>query len=132
MARSFPFSPKTTARLELGDVIAIDCGDGTWAALQVSHLTRSGPGARTGLGVGTLPWRGAVYPTPEDLAGLSFLEHGRTTIQIFTEGGALVVAEAPLAGGPPSTLDEHGVGTVHGVWGWRTAFERAKAALEAS
>ncbi|MCB0910237.1 MAG: hypothetical protein KDB60_01305 [Propionibacteriaceae bacterium] len=103
--RDFPFSPKSATRLEVGDLIAISGSDGDWAVLQVSTLPRTGPGARTTLGVGVLPWRGKKQPTAEAIAGLEFVEHGLTSIEIFTDGGAEVVGSAALANGVQSQSD---------------------------
>lgn len=128
VTRVFPFSPKSSTRLEVGDLIAIPCPEGDWAVLQVSALRRSGPGARTTLGVGVLPWRGDRQPTANAIEGLEFLEHGMTAIEIFTEGGAEVVDEAKLAGGVQSNMHDMTVGTRHKVWGWRAALDRARSA----
>ena len=127
-AREFPFSPRSSLRLEIGDLIAVPGTEGRWAVLQVSALRRSGPGARSTLGVGVLPWSGEEPPRPEDIAGLDFTEHGMTAIEIFADGGAEVVGCAPLAGGVQSDMLDHYVGARHKVWGWRTAMRRALAA----
>jgi hypothetical protein len=127
-ARDFPFSPKSSTRLELGDLIAVPCAEGDWAVLQVSALRRSGPGARTTLGVGVLPWHGDRPPTAEAIKGLRFVEHAMTAIEIFTEGGAEVVGAGVLAEGVQSNLHETSVGVSHKVWGWRTAMARARSA----
>lgn len=128
--RAFPFAPKSASQLELGDLIGIPFNAGGWAVLQVSALRRTGPGARTTLGVGVLPWRGNQRPTAEAIVGLEFVEHGMTVIEIFTEGGAEVVAAATLAGGPQSTMLDMGIGVTHKLWGWRTAMERARSAAD--
>lgn len=126
--REFPFSPKTATALRVGDLIAIPGSGGRWAVLQVSALRRSGPGARTTIGVGVLPWSGAKPPTADAIAGLDFMEHGMTAIEIFSAGGAEVVGCAPLAGGVQSNMLDHHVGVKHEVWGWRTAMRLACSA----
>ena len=126
--RDFPFSPKSSTRLEVGDLIANPGVEGDWAVLQVSALRRSGPGAQTTLGVGVLPWRGDRPPTAEAVKGLRFTEHAMTAIEIFTEGGVEVVGTGALAEGVQSNLHEMSVGVSHKVWGWRTALDRARSA----
>ena len=126
--RVFPFAPRSAADLEVGDLLSIPLGDDTWGVLQVSALRRSGPGARTTFGVGVLPWSGSRSPTESDIEGLEFVEHGLTTIEVFTNGGAQVVANAPLARGIQSALNDLRVGAKHSVWGWRTAIQRARSA----
>jgi hypothetical protein len=98
-SREFPFSPRSATKLEVGDVLALPCEDGTWAVLQVSALRRTGPGARTTFGVGVLLWRGHERPTAADVAGLEFVAHGLTRIEIFSAGGAEVVTNTTLASG---------------------------------
>ena len=126
-SRSFPFIPASAARLRLGDLLAIPYDDGSWAVLQVSSL-RTGLGSGSSFGVGVLPWRGPSPPTAADIEEIEFIEHGLTRIEIFREGGAVVVDTAPLARGPQSNLTDMNVGTVHKVWGWRTAMDRARSA----
>ena len=75
-----------------------------------------------------LPWRGDRRPTAEAIADLEFVEHGMTAIEIFTDGGAEVVATGALAGGAQSNMLNMNVGVTHKVWGWRTAMERARSA----
>lgn len=125
--RTFPYSPRSTATLRIGDLVAIPDG-GRWAVIQVAFLQASGPGARTTFGAGILPWGGPDLPTAADVAGLGFIERGLTGIELFTQGGMEVVATAPLCGGSQSNLDDFSVGTMHSVWGWRTAVRRALAA----
>jgi hypothetical protein len=115
-SREFPFSPRSATTLEVGDVLAILCEDGTWAALQVSALRRTGPGARTTFGVGVLPRRGQDPPTAADVAGLEFVRRGLTGIEIFSAGGAEVVTSTTLAGGVQPNLHDMSVGTGHSVW----------------
>lgn len=60
--RSFPFSPRSTATLEVGDLIAVPREPSGWACLQVADLNRRGPGARTTFVAGVLRWRGEGWP----------------------------------------------------------------------
>jgi hypothetical protein len=92
--RQFPFSPRTSGQLEQGDIIAVPCGGGRWACLQVVELKREGVGSRSTLMVGPLPWSGAAPPTDRDVEGLPVTEQGLTRIELFTEGGLQVVANS--------------------------------------
>lgn len=125
--RTFPFSPRSAAKLALGDLLAIPCDDGTWGVLQVSGLES---GARSTFHAGVLRWRGQSPPTSSDIDGLEFVEHGLTPIGIFKHGGVEVVGTAALAAGIQSNLNEFSVGSTHKVWGWRTAMNRARSAVE--
>ena len=123
--RSFPFSPRSTRGLALGDLISVRREDGRWGCLQVTDLESSGPGSQKSLVVGVLPWAGSEPPTPEAVRGLATVEQGLTRIEIFTEGGAEVVANAAVVPhGLPSNFRDFAVGTTHKVWGWRTAIRR--------
>ena len=127
--RSFPLSPRSTASLELGDLIAVPCEPSGWACLQVVDLKREGAGARTSFVAGVLPWRGSAPPTGRDVAGLAAVEQGLVRIELFTDGGLQVVDRGEVVStGLPSNLRDMRVGAVHKVWGWKTAIRRAQAA----
>lgn len=60
-------------------------------------------------------------------------EQGLTGIKLFTEGGLQVVANsAVVPSGLSSNYRDLDVGTVHHVWGWKTAVRRARTAAEAA
>ena len=127
--RSFPFSPRSTVPLELGDLIAVRCEPSGWACLQVVDLRRSGAGARMTFVAGVLPWRGEAPPTRDAVAGVDAVEHGLVRVDVFTHGGLQVVDRAEIvATGLPSNFRDMQVGTIHKVWGWKTAIRRAQAA----
>ena len=126
--RSLPFSPRTTSKLEVGDLVAVPRDDGRWGCLQVTDLKRRGTGSRTSLVVGVLPWVGESPPTSKDVAGLRVTAQGLTGIEIFTEGGLEVVATSPVAPHAfPSNFRDFEVGTKHNVWGWKAAIARVTA-----
>ncbi len=127
--RTFPFSPRSTVALEVGDLIAVPCQPSGWACLQVVDLGRSGAGARTTFVAGVLPWRGQAPPTRDDVAGIGAIEHGLVPVDVFTQGGLQVVdhSEAVVTS-LPSNFRDMQVGTSHKVWGWKTAIRRAQAA----
>lgn len=127
--RSFPVSPRSTTSLEVGDLIAVPCEPAGWACLQVVDLKRKGAGARTSFVAGVLPWRGQAPPTRADVAGLAAIEQGLVRIELFTDGGLQVVDHAEvISTSLPSNFRDMQVGTVHNVWGWKTAIKRAQAA----
>lgn len=128
-SRSFPLTPHSTASLEIGDLIAVPCEPSGWACLQVIDLRRQGAGARTSFVAGVLPWHGDTPPTRTDVNGLAATEHGLVRTELFTDGNLQVVDQAEVVEtGLPSNYLDIGVGTVHKVWGWRTAIRRAQAA----
>jgi hypothetical protein len=130
--RSFPFSPRSARQLECGDLIAVPCEPSGWACLQVVDLQRRGPGARTTLIVGVLPWRGEQPPTSEAVTGVAATEQGMTRIELFTEGGLQVVATTNvIPTGRPSNYRDFEVGATHHVWGWRAAIRTAQEAAAA-
>lgn len=125
-SRDFPFSPRTTSKLELGDLVAVPGDDGRWRCLQVTDLMRSGPGSRSSLVVGPLPWVGDHPPRRDDVQGFAVTQQGLTTIELFTEGGLRVVDTTPVVRNRLASNFRHfKTGTVHNVWGWRTAVRKA-------
>ena len=127
--RTFPFSPRNTASLEVGDLIAVPGGASDWGCLQVVDVRRVGPGSRTTFVAGVLPWRGQSAPMRDDVAGLAAIEHGLVPVELFTKGGVEVVDHSELASSDlPSNFRDVEVGTIHKVWGWRTAIQKALAA----
>src|SRR5215475_7146654 len=105
--RSFPLSPRTTASLEVGDLIAVPAEPSGWTCLQVIDLKRTGTAARTTFVAGVLPWRGDEPPTRHAVSGLRAAEQGLVHIDIFTKGGLYVVdgAEVGPTGQPSSFRD---------------------------
>ncbi|HXH78683.1 hypothetical protein [Nocardioides sp.] len=127
--RTFPLAPRSATALEVGDLIAVPCEPEGWACLQVVDVKRQGPGARTTFVAGVLPWCGADAPTRDDVSGLAATQEGLVPVEIFTEGGLQVVDQADVVEtGAPSNFRDFGVGTVHKVWGWRTAIRKAQEA----
>jgi len=124
----FPFVPKTTVSLEVGDVIAIPRTDGLWGALHVVDLRRSGVGSRVSFIAGVLPWRGAHTPTAPDVAGLAVVEQALVGTALFRGGGLQVTANAPVTPTSlPNNFRDTGIGSRVQVWGWRAAVGRVEA-----
>ena len=101
-------------------MVPVEKPDGTWGALQVIDLKRTGTGARTSLIIGVMPWTGAAPPSAEDVADLAVTSQGLTGVDLF------------VANTPPRPTDlgnvfrDHHVGATTSVWGWRTAMRKAQ------
>lgn len=73
--RVFPIVPTSSFNLEIGDIIPVPA-NGRWACLQVTDLTRNGPGSRTIFIAGVLDWSGPEPPTPAAVETCTVLEQG--------------------------------------------------------
>ena len=123
--RKLPMSPRSTASLEVGDLIAVPLPSGRWGCLQVTDLKRTGAGARKAFIAGLLPWVGTDPPTSQMVGGLAAREQALTRIELFTQGGLEVVDTADVTpSGLPSNFRDFEVGTTTAVWGWKTAIAR--------
>lgn len=127
--RSFPFTPKSSKQLEIGDLVGVPLEGGNWACLQVLELKGSGPGSMKSLVVGTLPWRGADPPTEDGIRNTVITERALTGVELFTEGGLQVVGNAAVA---PNDIPHYyrplQIGDKQNVWGWRAAISHAREA----
>jgi hypothetical protein len=130
--RAFPFSPRSVADFEIGDYWCVPLPRGGLGVLQVRHLQRKGPGARTAFVAGVVEWRGDESPAPLDLHGRRVLAHGLTRVEVFTEGGAEIVGNAPgtvPVGGLTSAFRDFAVGTGTQNWGWKVLSNRIEGVL---
>ena len=120
--RTFPFIPKSTADLQLGDLIAVPGKTGTWGVLQVSGLTGA-----SDFEVALLGWGGANQPSAADVSGMEADGHALTSMELFIAPGLQVVDSAPLAERwhPDGEGWEWGGGP-GAVWDWRTAIRKAQ------
>ncbi len=131
--RSFPFTPRSVAELEIGDFWTVALPSGGLGLLQVRDLKRTGPGARTSLVAGVVDWRGDAQPQVDDLRGRRVLAQGLTRIEAFTEGAAAVLGnttETVPTAGLTSSFRDSGVGTVTRVWGWKALPRRTEQVLQ--
>ena len=120
--RTFPHSPRSTATVELGDLIPTELSDGDWGCLQVTDLKRTGPSSRSSLVVGVLPWVGKAHPRAADVEGLAVIQQGLVGIDLFTKGSAVITANAALVDSDlTSPMRDFDVGTISQVWGYMTA-----------
>lgn len=131
--RKFPIAPRSTRKLEVGDLIAVPCDPSGWACLQIVDLKKSGPGWTTSLIVGALPWHGDSPPTADGVSGIAATRIGITNVQIFTEGGLKIVGATDVVPhGFASNYRDFAIGTVHYSWGWKAAIAQAQAVSESS
>jgi hypothetical protein len=130
--RSFPFTPRSAADLEIGDFWTLQLPSGGLGVLQVRDLMRSGPGARTSLVAGVVDWRGDAQPEAADLQGRRVLAQGLTRIEVFTEGAAAVLGnttETVPTNGLTSAYRDFAVSTVTQSWGWKVLPRRIEQVL---
>jgi len=119
--RAFPFVPKSSRDLQLGDFWAVSLNDGRFGCAVVTDLKSSGVASRKNLIVGLVDWIGPVPPTKAEAAGEIFAQ-GLTRIEAITATGSSILGNVPLPKGfvfAPNFRD-YSVGTVHSVWGWKT------------
>lgn len=109
-------------------MIAVPCEASGWGCLQIVDLKRSGPGSLATFIAGVLPWYGVQPPTLDDVQGLAVVEQAMVHKKLFTEAGLQVVTSFPvIPTALTSNFRDRGVGTIHHVWGWRTAMRKAEA-----
>jgi hypothetical protein len=119
-------------QLEIGDFWTVALSSGNVGVLQVRDVIRAGPGARKSFVAGVVDWRGSTTPTAADLRGRRVLAQGRTSIAVFTEGGAQILGHAPdtvPVPGLTSSFRDFSVGTKVYVWGWAMLTDRVERAL---
>lgn len=134
--RSFPFTPKSSRDLRIGDYWVTSLDDGTLACFQVTDLKAAGAGALKTLVVGVIDWRGTAPPAPADLRSRRVLVQGLTRIEAFADGrNSQILGNCTDTVGAdelPSNYRAGGVGSVHHVWGWRILPKVALDALKKS
>lgn len=123
--RDFPFTPRTSNALEVGDFWAVEIPDGGYGCLQVTELAAEGPGSRSTLVAGVVDWWGTEPPTAAAIAGRRIVRQGLTRIEAFTFGGAQILGRAVVTHERafPSHYRDRGlvgIGMSHQVWGWQT------------
>ncbi len=72
-------------------------------------------------------------PEPSDLRGCRVLAQGLTGVEVFSQGQASVLGNAPdtvPVAGLTSSFRDFGVGTVTHVWGWKALARRADQVLQ--
>lgn len=93
----YPFSPKSTARLERGQFWAIPLSDGSYGAGCVigQQLTDGKPSSR-GFLAGVIAWHGSELPTAEILFGREIFKYAFAHIKAITESGGQILGKARL------------------------------------
>ena len=87
-----------------------------------------------GGGGSSLPVLQAAWSAPvsnynaASVLGSEVREQGLTRIELFTQGGFQVTGSCAVSPNPwPSNFRDFDVGTVHQVWGWRSAVRKVSA-----
>jgi len=93
--RQFPFQAERVQDLEEGDFWALLMPDGRFAALQVTHLKRSGRHSRTKFVVGIVDWRGDALPTVGDINRRRILAQGYWGQDHLDNAGIVVLGNEP-------------------------------------
>ena len=84
----YPFVPKSTAYLQVGDIWAIPLADGRYGCGYVVDLY---PNRRKSFVAGLTNWVGPAPPKPEGLRGCRVIEHADAHLKTITEHGPEVV-----------------------------------------
>jgi hypothetical protein len=93
--RRFPFQAERVTDLEEGDFWGLLMPDGRFAALQVTHLKKSGPHSRSKFVVGIVQWRGSALPTVADISGRRILAQGYWGQDHLDNAGVVVLGNSP-------------------------------------
>ena len=97
-AQTYPFVPKSTAKLIAGQFWGIPLRDGRWASGRVVGTdSHTGPGSRTMFVGGLMDWIGDSPPTNEMLAASRLLEVGNTHLRAITTNGGEILGYVPLS-----------------------------------
>jgi len=95
--RSFPFVPKSSARLVAGDYWGVPLQDGRWACGRVLQLMPRGyAGGRVGFLGGLLDWSSSNVPTGNAIAGCPVLEQGVMHVMAIQTTGGKLLGNRPL------------------------------------
>ena len=97
----YPFQPKSTLLLQVGQFWPIVLPDGNFACGMVLGLT---PGSRTMFLSGLLDWSGSEQPLGSDLIDCEVLEQGQAHLKVIKEGFGWITGVLPPDIEPPSPL----------------------------
>jgi len=93
--RDYPFVPRRTADLKVGDVWAVVLPCGGYGCMQVTDLRRSGVGSRSALVAGPLHWTGERPPDVHEVAGMRLLEMGLVRLKAFGSPDNAIFGNTP-------------------------------------
>lgn len=130
--RRYPFVPRSTSDLLIGDLFAVALKAGDQAVLQVRGLKTSGSGAHTHFVAGVVDWRAPQLPIGHDLRGRRVLAEGVLRFEVFAPGRAEIFGTSMQPVPPPPWSDlakAFAAGTSTEVWAWKSLRRRAQAAL---
>jgi hypothetical protein len=119
--RTFPFIPKSSRDLQLGDFWAVRLSDGRFGCAIVTDLKPSGVASRKSLVAGLVDWVGVSPPTHDAATGEIFAQ-GLTGIEAISATGSKILGNVPLPKDFVFAPNFRGpsVGSLHHVWGWKT------------
>jgi hypothetical protein len=94
---TYPFVPRSTAALLVGQFWALPLSDGSFGCGRVMDLTPPGNiGARTLFLAAVLDWHAEVPPTSEAIAGVGCLDQGEAHVKTITESGGRILGHRAL------------------------------------
>src|SRR6266487_572809 len=94
---SYPFVPKSNAKLWPGQFWAIPLSDGRFACGRVLAIDVDKTyGARSSFVAGLLDWVGREPPNADSIAGAPVLEVGTAHVRVIERSGGAVLGERPL------------------------------------
>ena len=112
---SYPFKPKSTAKLERGQFWAIPLTNGKYCCGIVLHLLQTaGKKEQRTFHAGLVDWVGNIPPTTNDINGREILETGATHIKTITEVGSEILGKSNLK--PEEEVIEY-TDSIH-TWGY--------------
>lgn len=121
--RSFPFSPRSAARLRPGDFWALPLSDGRFGCAVVTDVAQAGPASRSAFVVGLTDWVGQHPPSQTDATQATIFTQGLTHVRALTQTGAEVLGNVRLPKGldvgKNLRSDELQAGDILNVYGWR-------------
>lgn len=93
----YPFTPKSTKRLERGQYWSLPLSDGTYGAgCVIGQQLTHGKSSTRGFLAGVIAWHGSEPPTAETLFGREVFKYAFAHIKAITESGGQVQGKAKL------------------------------------
>jgi len=94
---TYPFQPKSTAKLVPGQYWGVPLSNGTYACGRVVQVLAKGvEGSRVTFLAGLMDWNGSEPPNAATIAGADFLGQGQAHLKTITENGGTVLGHRPL------------------------------------
>jgi hypothetical protein len=86
--QSYPFTPKSSLSLRLGDFWPVPLVDGSFAC---GRVLQHNPDGRVSFFGGLMDWRGDEPPTSDALAGSATIRQGSMHLKAITRVGGQIV-----------------------------------------